>query len=231
MRGAKKVKITNTSRFSIFTLQLFFITTVLLNTNTLTVSADYNILIKDLQSKNFHDRLSAVNTIGNMRDEKTVDLLIDFLSNKNEDWEIQIMAIRILGERRDLRAVSILLEYFENVFLNYECPAIKWNTAIALGNFKDDFRVFDALINNLSYDNLLVREAVIQSLGKIGSNGAVAYLLPILNEKSFALKYSTLLALGNIGDPQAIPNLKKFITHEKDPILKKEALKLIRELE
>lgn len=225
------MKSTDTTRLSIFTVKLFFIISLLLNIHISIASAGYNILIKDLQSKNFHDRLSAVNAIGSMKDERAVDLLIDFLSNKNEDWEIQIRAIRLLGELKDPRAVSILLEYFDNVFFNYECPAIKWNTAIALGNYKNDPRVFDALINKLSYDNLMVREAVIQSLGKIGNKGALVYLLPFLNENSFALKYSTLIALGDIGDHSAIPNLKKFITYEKDPILKREALKLIQKLQ
>lgn len=215
--------------FPLFILKFFLIILSLLNLNALTASADYSILIKGLQSKNFNDRLSAVDSIGNIRDEKAVDMLIDLLSNKNEDWKIQIKAIRLLGETKNSRAVSILLEYLDNVFLNYECPAIKWNTAIALGNFKNNSRVFDALIHNLSYDNLQVREAVIQSLGAIGNKDAVAFLLPILNESSFALKYSALQALMIIGDPQAIPHLKKFVTYENDPILKKEAMKAVKE--
>lgn len=215
--------------YSILIFKLFFITSFLLNLNTPIASAEYHTLIKGLQSKNFHDRLSAVEAIGNIRDERAVDMLIDLLSNKSEDWEIQIRAIRLLGETKNSRAVSILLEYLDNVFINYECPAIKWNTAIALGNFKNNSKVFDALIHNLSYDNLQVREAVIQSLGKIGNEDTVSFLLPILNENSFALKYSAIKALSSISDPQAIPYLKEFITNEKDTILKKEAMKAIRQ--
>ncbi len=223
------MKSANIRRLSIFILKLFTITSVLLNFNILSASADYSILTKGLQSKNFNERLSAVEAIGHIGDEKAVDALIDLLNNKNEDWEIQARAIRLLGDIKDPRAVSILLEYLDNVFLNYECPAIKWNTAIALGNFKNNSKVFDALIHNLSYDNLQVREAVIQSLGAIGHKDAVHYLLPILKENSFALKYSALQALMSIADPQSILHLKKFVAYENDPILKKEAMKAIKE--
>lgn len=167
-------------------------------------------------------------TISNVKDEKTVDVLIELLHNKDEDWQVQSRAIKLLGESKNKKAINILLQYFDNVFLNYECPSIKWHTAIALGNFKDDARVFKSLIDNLSYDNLQVKEAVIQSLGAIGNKEAVPYLLPILKESSFALKYSAIKALRNIGDPQAISHLKKFITSEKDIILKKEAISAIR---
>lgn len=212
-----------------FIFRLFLIILLLLlNVNTLTAASDYHILLKGLQSKNFHDRLSAVEALGNSQDERAVDTLIDFLTNKGEDWEIQARAIRLLGESKNPRSINILLQYLDDVFINYDCPAIKWNTAVALGNFKNNSKVFDALIHNLNYDNLQVREAVIQSLGAIGNIKAVPYLIPILKENSFALKYSAIKALESIGDPRAIPHLERVITYEKDIILKKEAMNAVR---
>lgn len=211
-----------------FIFRLFLIILLLLlNVNTLAAASDYHILLKGLQSKNFHDRLSAVEAIGNSLDERAVDTLIDFLTNKGEDWEIQARAIRLLGESKNPRSINILLQYLDDVFINYDCPAIKWNTAVALGNFKNNSKVFDALIHNLHYDNLQVREAVIQSLGAIGNRKAVPYLIPILKENSFALKYSAIKALESIGDPRAIPHLERVITYEKDIILKKEAMNAV----
>lgn len=212
-----------------FIFKLFLIILLLLlNVNILTAASDYHILLKGLESKNYHDRLSAVEALGNSQDERAVDTLIDFLTNKGEDWEIQARAIRLLGESKNPRSINILLQYLDDVFLNYDCPAIKWNTAVALGNFKNNSKVFDALIHNLHYDNLQVREAVIQSLGVIGDRKAVPYLIPILKENSFALKYSAIKALESIGDPRAIPHLKRVITYEKDIILKKEAMRAVR---
>lgn len=212
-----------------FIFRLFIIILLLLlNVNTLMAASDYHILLKGLQSKNFHDRLAAVEALRNSQDERAIDTLIDFLTNKGEDWEIQARVIRVLGESKNPRSINILLQYLDDVFLNYDCPAIKWNTALALGNFKNNSKVFDALIHNLDYDNLQVREAVIQSLGAIGNIKAVPYLFPILKENSFALKYSAIKALESIGDPRAIPHLERVITYEKDIILKKEAMKAVR---
>ena len=194
-------------------------------------AADFQILLQDMQSRSFHVRLSAVETIGKIGDERSVDALIDLLENKDEDWEIQIRAIHYLGESKNPRVVNILLQFFENVFLHYECPAIKWHTALALGNFKNNQKVFEALLRNLDYDNLQVREAVIKSLGAIGNRKAVPFLLPFLRENSFALNFSTIKALEMIGDPSAVPQLKIFLSDNKDIILRREALRAIRKLQ
>jgi HEAT repeat protein len=208
----------------------FFLWAFLYTTAGNAQSADFQVLLKDLQSKDSRIRLAAVEAIGKIRDERSVDTLIEFLKNKDEDWELQIRAIRHLGESKNQRALHILLQFFENVFLNFDCPAIKWNTAIALGNFRDNERVFEALLDDLYYDNLVVREAVIQSLGNIGNERAVPYLIPILRENNFALKLSAIKALEKIGKPSAIPHLKKFAVSETDPILRREAFKAIRRL-
>jgi len=210
---------------------LFIITFILLLSKTAIASSDYQALLKGLNSKYLNDRLYALQSLGSAKDERAVDALIDLLDNKYEDWEIQSKAIRLLGESKNPKSINILLEYLDNVFLNYECPAIKWNTAIALGNFKNNTRVFEALLNNLYYDNLQVREAVVQSLGAIGNKDAVPYLIPVLKEDSFALKYSAIKALYNIGDSRAIPYLKKFIALEKEAILKKEAMNVIKKID
>lgn len=201
--------------------------------HTTAVFADdgsFQLLLKDLESKDFQTRLAAVEALGKIRDEKSVDALIQFLKNRNEDWEIQIRAIRHLGESKNSKALYILIEFFENVFWNFDCPAIKWNTAIALSNFKDNERVFEVLLQDLYYDNLVVREAVIQSLGVLGNERAVPYLIPILRENNFTLKLSVIKALEKIGHLSAIPHLTKFVATEKDLFLRKEALKTIRKL-
>ncbi len=208
----------------------FFLWAFLYTTIANAETPGFQVLLKDLESKDFQTRMAAVESIGKIRDEKAVDALIQFLKNKGEDWEIQIRAIRHLGKSKDPKALYILLQFFENVFFNFDCPAIKWNTALALSNFKDNERVFEALLHDLYYDNLVVREAVIQSLGSLGNRRAVPYLIPILRENGFALKLSVIKALEKIGDPSAIPHLQKFAANEKDPFLRKSALKAIRKL-
>ncbi len=131
-------------------------------------SIEFNI--EKLTSKDFNDRLFASEVFRNRDDESLVDALINFLNNKAEDWQIPIKVIRLLGDLKNPKAIGILLEYFDNVFVNHECPAIGLHTAIALSNLSDNSQVFESLLNNLNNlhsEDLQVKEAIVESLGKL----------------------------------------------------------------
>jgi HEAT repeat protein len=186
-------------------------------------------LIGNLQSSDRQSRLLAVEELGRIRNDKAIDALLNFVVLKDEDWRIKIRAIGFLGEIADPRVSEVLVKIFNDPFLNEECPAIKWNTAIALGkNFNKGSRAVDSLIGALNHNNLLIREAAIQSLGIIGDSRAVPFLIPALNDKSFAIKFSAIKALRNIGDPQAIPFLKRIADNDNDPYIKGEALSTLK---
>jgi HEAT repeat protein len=193
------------------------------------IGGDIDYLVENLQSSNRQTRLLAVEELGRIRDDKAVNALLNLVITKAEDWRIKIRAVRLLGEIADPRVSEVLVKVFNDPFLNDECPAMKWNTAIALGkNFNKGSRAVDSLIDALNYNNLLVREAAIQSLGKIGDSRAVPFLIPALKDKSFAIKFGTIKALGNIGDPQAIPFLKQIAENDNDPYIKGEALSVLK---
>jgi HEAT repeat protein len=186
-------------------------------------------LIGNLQSSNRQSRLLAVEELGRLRNDKAIDALLNFVVVKDEDWRIKIRAISLLGEIAEPRVSEALVKIFNDPFLNEECPAIKWHTAIALGkNFNKGSRAADSLIGALNHNNLLIREAAIQSLGIIGDSRAVPFLIPALNDKSFAIKFSAIKALRNIGDPQAIPFLKRIADNDNDPYIKGEALSTLK---
>jgi HEAT repeat protein len=108
--------------------------------------------------------------------------------------------------------------------MNWECPSIKSYAAAALGNFKEDSRVVEALIEGVDDRELLTREASIQSLGKIGNPKAVQPLLRVLSDKSVTIRLSAVKSLEQIGDPQAIPYLKRMTENESDPVVRSEAV-------
>lgn len=221
--GMLKIKIFNFSfAFLILLISSFY--------SSIIEGASIEFNTETLTSKDFNDRLFASEVLRNRDDESLVDALINFLNNKTEDWQIQIRVIRLLGDLKNPKAIGILLEYFDNVFVNHECPAIRLNTAIALSNFSENSKVFEALLNNLHSKDLQVKEAIVESLGKLKRREVLPYLLEILDENSFALRYKALKAIADIGDIQAIPHLRKFIKTEKDPLLKREALNTIRRL-
>ena len=147
---------------------------------------------------------------------------------RSEYWPVKIQAIKLLGEAANPKAISILLTIFNDSTLNWECPAIKSYTALALGNFKENPEVIQALLSGIHDRELFTREASIQSLGNIGSIEAVPNLIELLHDRSIAVKLSTINALEKIGDPQAISYLKKVADRDSDPIVRSEALDALK---
>jgi HEAT repeat protein len=188
-------------------------------------------LMANLHSNDQQIQLLAVEELGKMKDERAIDALLQLVVNRGEDWRIKIKAIRLLGEIADQKVSDKLVTIFNNPFLNEECPAIQWNTAIALGKkFNKGSRAVDSLIGAINHYNLLVREAVIQSLGRIGDSRAVPFLILALHDKRVAIKFSAIKALENIGDPRAIPFLKQIAENDSDPYVKGEAHSVIKRL-
>lgn len=189
---------------------------------------DYDRIVSDLNSKDWETRLSAVERLGTMKDQRKLGMLIQVADTYVEYWPVKIKAIRLLGDIGDPKAIEVLLSIFNDAFLNNECPSIKSHAAIALGSFNQDRRVVDALITGINDGELLTREASIDSLGRIGNPKAVPHLIPVLSEKSTALKLSTIKALAGIGDPQAVPHLRKIAENDSDSYVRSEAAAAIQ---
>lgn len=211
--------------FTIAIVVLFF-----LSNGGISIAENIDKLISDLDRGDLRTRLSAVEELGRIRDEKSIDLLMNVADTSGEAWKIKTRAIRLLGEIGNAKAVDLLTKIFNDPFLNHECPAIKWNAAIALGNFKKNPRVTHTLINGLEDDNLVIREGIIQSLGKTGDPKAVPLLISLLQDKSFAIRMSAIKSLGEIGDHQAISPLKHIVDNDDDPYMKNEALSALKNI-
>lgn len=184
-------------KFKYLKLILLFIASLIIPWGK-TIAGDIDHLVENLQSSDRQTRLLAVEELGRIGDGKAVDALLNLVITKAEDWRIKIRAVRLLGEIADPGVSEVLVRVFNDPFLNEECPAMKWDTAIALGK---DFNK--------------------------GSR-AVPFLIPVLNDKNFAIKFGTIKALGNIGDPQAIPFLKQIAKNDNDPYIKGEALSVLK---
>jgi HEAT repeat protein len=195
------------------------------------IASSIDDLISDLHSNDQQTQLLAVEELAKIKDDRAVDALLRLVVKKGEDWRIKIKAIRLLGDIPDSRVLEILVKIFNDPFLNQGCPAIQWNTAIALGKkFNRGSRAVDSLIDATHHYNLLVREAAIQSLGKIGDSSSVPFLVLALRDESFAIKSSAIKALDSIGDPRAIPFLEKVADNDSDLYIKGEAQMVIEKL-
>jgi len=178
-------------------------------------------LITKLHSHDEQVQMAAVKGLDGIRDKRVVSELLRFLSIEAENWRVKMKVISLLGEIDDPEVSDRLVTFFNNPFLNEVCPAMKRSTALALGKrFNKGTRAVDSLIQDLNSDDILVREAIIQSLGKIGDPMAVPFIIRALNDKKFAIKLSAVEALRDIGDPQAIPFLEKVASTDHDQYLR-----------
>ncbi len=186
-------------------------------------------LIGDLKSRDFQTRIQAVEELGKVIDKKTLNIFRKYIFVKTEDWKIKIRAIDFMGTVEDREVSSFLIKIVDDPFLNEGCPAIQRHAIIALGKkFNNGSEAVDTLIKALHYNNLLIKEAAIKSLGEIGDSKAVPYLLQGIEHKSFAIKLSTLEALEKIGDIQAISYLRRVAENESDPYLREMASSLFK---
>jgi len=177
-----------------------------------------------LHSSSWKDRLAAVEKLGKRRDKEALNILLDVAGTWTEKWPVKIRAIEYLGKARYAKSLELLLTIFHNPFRNWACPAIKSYTATALGNFKGNQEVVDTLISGTGDSELLVREASVRSLGKIGDPQAVPYLIKLLKDPNVSIRLSVVKALGEIGDPGAIPDIRHVLKNERDSVVINEAL-------
>jgi len=186
-------------------------------------------LICDLKSRDFQTRMQAVEELGKVIDKKTLNIFRKYIFVKTEDWKIKIRAIEFMGMVDDREVSSFLIKIVSDPFLNEGCPAIQSHAIIALGKkFNNGSKAVDALIKALHYNNIIIKEAAIKSLGEIGDSKAIPHLLQGLEHKSFVIRLSTIEALGKIGDIQAIPYLRRVAENENDPYLREMASSLFK---
>jgi len=189
------------------------------------IAEDIDELVTSLRSDDLKMQLSAVEELGRLREREAIDALLNFVFTKEENWRVKIRGIGVLGDIADRRVSDRLVTLLNDPFLNEDCPAMKWHTAMALGkDFNKGSRAVSALIEALDYGNLLIKEAAIQSLGKIGDPRAVPFLIPALGDKNFAIRFSAIKALENIGDKQAVTFLRQITDNESDKQIKDAAV-------
>ena len=183
-----------------------------------------NRIKTELDNPDWQVRLAAVEQLGARSDERALSMLLDVAGTWTERWPVKIKAIQFLGEARYPKAVGLLLSIFNNSFLNWDCPSIKSYTATALGNFKGNREIVYTLIDGTTDTELLVREASIRSLGKIGDPRAVPYLIRLLGDPSAAIRLSAVEALQGIGDPATIPDIRRALEKENDSVVRRREL-------
>lgn len=192
-------------------------------------SADYDFWAGELAKKQWQGEFLQQEYIKKLNtDDNIFKALVNLISNTGVDWRIRINGILLLGETGNPKAADVLMNLFYNSFSHSDCPAIKSNLAFALGNFNDDTRVVNALIEGMYDLEVQVREASVRSLRKIGNPIALPYLIDKLTDESLAVRINAVKAIALLGDKRAIPSLKNAIERDKDPVLANEIADALR---
>ena len=104
-------------------------------------------LMEGLDDELLDIRLAAIHSLGQLRYDKSISQLSDFIINSNYDEEI-LASIISLGQIGDGKSIPLLKE-----MLNHEEPNIRWDSAIALAKMNDysGRKIINALLNREYY--------------------------------------------------------------------------------
>jgi len=156
----------------------------------------------------------------------------------DEDWAVREDAASVLATLKDPRAVAPLVRALRDSDRAVREAAKAALFAIgepavpALGDCLDDpelqvqeaasavlaeiadYRAFDALVAALRSGDWIVRMHAAKALGRIGAPAAVAFLMPLLQDKVKAVREQTSASLAAIGD-SAVPSLLQALEHDE----------------
>jgi HEAT repeat protein len=123
--------------------------------------------VRDLSSENPDERLLAVRNLGESKDEKAVEYLVQAVGDS--DPRVSAKAIDMLGHMRATEATPVLIQY---LFLRTTDPQVKSLILAALGKIGDD-RAARPITEFLQRDlDKSTKGTAIFALGEIGSTDA-----------------------------------------------------------
>ena len=164
------------------------------------VKDEIDIQIDLLQDTDWVVRQEAIITLGEMGDERCIEPLVRCL--RDGDWQVReaaVEAVAMIGSP----AVDMLLRYIRD--WDSRKYAIK-----TMGKINDE-RVLDPLISMLKNDEF--KDDATRALTELGQP-AVEKLIIALDDKDEFVRKQSILALGEIKDPEAVEPLIKNLKDE-----------------
>jgi HEAT repeat protein len=182
-----------------------------------------DILIKTLKDERSKVRGKVAEALGEIRDARAVDALIEAFRDKNSDLSVRRSVVWALRKIGDVRAIDTLIEALKYKSISEVAQKAIINIA------KKDLDVVDKLIKALGSKNSDIREGIAEVLDEIswrpGSNKekilyyiarqdwdecvemgsfAVEFLIKRLKDKDSDVRKNVAWALGEIGDARAV---------------------------
>ncbi|MGA1794476.1 MAG: HEAT repeat domain-containing protein [bacterium] len=200
-----------------------------------------------------HDRdlkRVAIESLGMLKDKGSIPDLI--VAMDDCDWSIRSAAVQALaqiGDRRCSGALRKKLKDPDDIVRKEAVRALGMlgdqAAANALLPFLHDEHVQDEVLNSLETlgipdlvafaehfrrSNARLKCRLIALLGRLREPGMVEFLTGILDEEFFTVRCWIAKALGNLGDPRAIPPLRRLRKEDPSEEVRKEATAALKKL-
>lgn len=197
-----------------------------------------NILLDILQGKILNndmdiDKLINLKTIcakaiSNYKDTTTVNVFLDCMNNKKENYKIRLACADALGRIGDKYAVQPLINLVEDE--EEKSIYLKESAAFALGILGDTSAI-DPLISILESKQgfidkfTFLKEKIVEALGKLNFNNqkVIKALKNSLMDSSPMVRINAIEAIMNSGDENSVDMIKPSL-HDEDFEVQKNAL-------
>ncbi|RME20020.1 MAG: HEAT repeat domain-containing protein [Deltaproteobacteria bacterium] len=131
---------------------------------------------------------------------------------QNGGYRVQEAAVRLAEQ---LRMVELLDVIADMLVRDDVVPAVKREAGLAIAQMKDALNL-DKIIQDSASSEPALRDKAVRLLGIYGGAKAVDRLLSMLKTDDTFLKRRVVAALGEAGDPRAIPALEYLRSQEQD---------------
>ena len=176
--------------------------------STLKSDASRAALIEALKDKESKVRREAIKGLGAFKDPKLADLFVKMI-NSDPSYFAIAEAAKALGQSGSPKAYDVLADAMK---------LESWQGTIRAGVLEGfaalrDPRALDVALKYASPANPTnLRAAAFHMLGEVGKGNdrALEALMSALKEKSLSVRFAAVQALGQLGDPRAVPALEEL---------------------
>jgi HEAT repeat protein len=172
-------------------------------------------LISALNDESAEVRANAADALSQIPDARSVEPLIRLLSDKSD---LAGRAIRALGESGDRRAVQPIISLLAARREKRLDVRLQEEAAIALGRLgaPEAFGVLLRLYRDARQpDEVLLRDAALEALGKTKDPRALDVLLPALHASIFPERDAAVRGLAGLGSASALAPLKRILKDDR----------------
>jgi HEAT repeat protein len=189
-------------------------------------------LIKTLRENDINTRVIAIRILGDIKDTRSIEPLIDVLEFKSrnpvpEEAQLRYEAAKALGKMKTISAIQPLI-----VTLGDTDPHVRESAAESLREI--GVPSVQYLIESLEDENINIRVGAVMLLGDLRDTRAIEPLIDMMAtdffKKSWMLRSEVAKALGKIGDPFAIQPLQK-LSNDRDSYVREIAISALDEIE